>query len=101
VQQSFAALPPGGQIFIHEILLSETKDTPLVATAFSMCMVWVTEGKQFALHELEQLLTEAGFEEITLSPAYGYYSLVSAKKGASTKKDSAVISEKDGKVLSE
>jgi cyclopropane fatty-acyl-phospholipid synthase-like methyltransferase len=101
VQQSFAALPPGGQIFIHEILLSETKDTPLVATAFSMCMVWVTEGKQFALHELEQLLTEAGFEEITLSPAYGYYSLVSAKKGVSTKKDSAVISEKNGKVLSE
>jgi cyclopropane fatty-acyl-phospholipid synthase-like methyltransferase len=77
---SFEALPKGGKIYLHEILLSDTKDSPLVATSFSMCMVWVTEGKQFTASELHQLLTECGFEDISITPSYGYYSLISARK---------------------
>ncbi|MBD2436643.1 methyltransferase [Nostoc sp. FACHB-110] len=79
-RSSFAALPKGGKIYLHEILLSDTKDSPLVATAFSLCMVWVTEGKQFTAREIQQLLTECGFVDISITPTYGYYSLISATK---------------------
>ncbi|NJR76740.1 MAG: methyltransferase domain-containing protein [Scytonema sp. CRU_2_7] len=79
-RRSFEALPKGGHIYLHEILLSDTKDSPLVATSFSMCMVWVTEGKQFTADELHQLLTECGFEDILVTPTSGYYSLVSGRK---------------------
>ncbi|MBW4562755.1 MAG: class I SAM-dependent methyltransferase [Mojavia pulchra JT2-VF2] len=79
-RRSFEALPKGGRIYLHEILLSDTKDNPLVATSFSMCMVWVTEGKQFTAGELHQLLTECGFADILITPTYGYYSLISGTK---------------------
>ncbi|WP_211176048.1 methyltransferase [Brasilonema sp. UFV-L1] len=79
-RRSFEALPSGGHIYLHEILLSDTKDSPVVATSFSMCMIWVTEGKQFTAGELEQILTECGFEDISVTPTYGYYSLITARK---------------------
>ncbi|NET60845.1 MAG: methyltransferase domain-containing protein [Symploca sp. SIO2E6] len=79
-QQSFDALPNGGRIYLHEILLADTKDSPLIATSFSMCLFWVTEGKQFSAAELEELLQQAGFEEISIVQTYGYYSLVSGRK---------------------
>lgn len=79
-RKSFEALPKGGKIYLHEILLSDTKDSPLVATTFSMCMIWVTEGKQFASSEVHQLLTECGFKDISITTTYGYYSLVSGTK---------------------
>ncbi len=79
-KQSFEALPSGGRIYLHEILLADTKDSPLIATSFSMCLFWITEGKQFSGAELDQLLQSAGFEEISIVQTYGYYSLVSARK---------------------
>ena len=38
-KRSYAALPPGGRIFLHEVVLNDTKDGPLVAAAFSMEML--------------------------------------------------------------
>jgi hypothetical protein len=43
-------------------------------------MIFFTQGKQFTAGELEKLLGEAGFEEITLTPTNGYYSLVTGRK---------------------
>ncbi len=64
----------------QEILLSDTKDSPLIATSFSMCLFWITEGKQFSAAKFDQLLQSAGFSEISIVQTYGYYSLVSARK---------------------
>jgi predicted O-methyltransferase YrrM len=79
-QKSFEALPAGGRIYIHEILLSDPKDGPVVATSLSMCMIWATQGQQFTAGELNQLLTKCGFEDISITKTYGYYALISAKK---------------------
>ena len=79
-RQSFESLPPGGRIYLHEMLLEDTRDAPLAATSFSMNMIFFAEGKQFTAGELEELLGEAGFEEIALTPTYGYYSLVTGRK---------------------
>jgi O-methyltransferase domain/Dimerisation domain len=79
-RQSFESLPSGGRIYLHEMLLEDTRDDPLAATSFSMNMIFFTQGKQFTAGELEELLGEAGFEEIALKPTYGYYSLVTGRK---------------------
>lgn len=79
-RKSFEVLPPGGRIYVHEVLLDDAKDAPLAATSFSMNMMFFTEGKQFTAAELEHLLTEAGFVEPVTEQTYSYYSLVSARK---------------------
>ena len=76
---AFAALPAGGRILIHEMLLNDAADGPLAAALFSVLMLG-TRGKQFAYHELEELVTTAGFVDVRVTHTYGYYSLVSATK---------------------
>jgi len=79
-KKAFNVLPIGGHIFLHEMLLDDTKDGPLVASTFSMVMLLATKGKQFTAQELDELLQEAGFQGVTVTPTYAYYSLVSARK---------------------
>ena len=79
-RRSFAALPGGGRIYLHEMLLADTADGPLPAAAFSLNMLFANEGKQFTAPELEALLTTTGFRDLTVTPTSGYYSLVSARK---------------------
>jgi hypothetical protein len=78
-KRSFEALPPGGRIFLHEVVLNDTKDGPLVAVAFSMEML-ALRGKQYSADELDLMLQEAGFTGTTVTPTYAYYALVSATK---------------------
>jgi acetylserotonin N-methyltransferase len=76
---SFAALPPGGRIYLHEMLVDDTADGPLSAAMFSVMMLG-TRGKQFTPGQLRQLLEGAGFSDFQVTAAYGYYSLVSATR---------------------
>ena len=79
-RRSFEVLPSGGQILLHEIPLDDTKTGPLHAASFSVCLFWVTEGKQYSVAEMEGMLSSCGFCDITVTPTYGYYVLVSARK---------------------
>lgn len=79
-KRAFEALPKGGRIFIHELLLSDTKDAPLAGITDSMVMMLFTAGKQRTLGEFESILAEAGFRDVALVPTYGYYSVVHARK---------------------
>jgi hypothetical protein len=73
-------LPAGGQILIHEMLLDDTHDGPSTAAAFSFYMLVGTKGQQFTAAELSAMLGDAGFNEVSITPAHGYYALVSAQK---------------------
>ncbi len=79
-KRTFDALPSGGRIFIHEVLLADTKDAPLVGITDSMHMMFFTEGKQRSAGEFESILAESGFRDMALTPTYGYYSVVQARK---------------------
>ncbi|MGB3759948.1 MAG: methyltransferase [Rivularia sp. (in: cyanobacteria)] len=79
-KSSFEALPKGGRIYLHEMLLNDTKDAPVAATSYSMCMIWWTQGKQYTASEVNRLLKEAGFEDISITSTHSYFSLVSATK---------------------
>ncbi|MEO8315151.1 MAG: methyltransferase [Pseudomonadota bacterium] len=80
-RKSFEALPAGGRILLHEILLNDDDSGPLAASAFSLLMLMGTKGRQYSLPELRQFLESAGFADIeAVGTGGGYYSLVSARK---------------------
>jgi acetylserotonin N-methyltransferase len=77
---AFAALPPGGRIYLHEILINDEGSGPLAAASFAMLMLVGTKGRQYSFAELAQTLEGAGFVDARATSTYGYYSLVSAVK---------------------
>ncbi|MEX1056209.1 MAG: methyltransferase, partial [Natronospirillum sp.] len=80
-RKSFAALPSGGRICLQEMLLEEDGNAPAPAVAFSFMMAWGTKGQQFTLAQLQEILGQAGFSDIQAQRSYGYYSLVTGRKG--------------------
>jgi len=80
-RRSFEALPSGGRIFLHEILMDDDYTGPYPAAAFSLLMLIGTLGKQYSLAEFAEILESAGFEQVQAQrTGGGYYSLVSARK---------------------
>src|SRR5690606_25006572 len=80
-RNSFDALPSGGRIFLHEILVDDDYTGPWPAAAFSIMMVLGTLGQQFSLAEFRDILEAAGFVDVQAErTGGGYYSLVSARK---------------------
>jgi acetylserotonin N-methyltransferase len=80
-KKSFAALPKGGRILLHEMLMDDDGCGPLPAAAFSVLMLLATRGKQYSLPEFRSILEDAGFTDVeAVQTGGGYYSLVSARK---------------------
>jgi len=77
---SFAALPPGGTLIIHDAHLNREKTGPLPVAEYSVILMHSTEGKCYSLAEMETLLHEAGFTEIQLQPTAADRSLITARK---------------------
>jgi acetylserotonin N-methyltransferase len=81
VRKSFEALPAGGRIVLHELLMDDDGCGPLPAAAFSLLMLLGTRGRQYSLPELRGFLQPAGFTGIeAFSTGGGYFSLVVAHK---------------------
>ena len=78
--KAFAALPSGGRIVLHEVLMNDNYDGPATAASFSLLMLLGTRGRQYSLPELTAILEAAGFTDVRSTPGGGYYSLVSARK---------------------
>jgi hypothetical protein len=78
-ERACEAMPSGGRIYLHEMLLDDDGAGPLTAVSFSMLMLG-TQGQQFTLPELRQLLEAAGFTDVEARQTYGYYSLVVGRK---------------------
>ena len=78
--RTFDALPPGGRIMLHEMLLDEDGGGPVTAASFSMLMLLATQGQQFTAGELKEILTRAGFTRIGVTPTHHYYSVVTGYK---------------------
>ena len=79
-RRAFAALPSGGTINLHEMLLNDDGSGPRTAAAFSVLMALGAQGQQFTFGQLESLLTEAGFTGIECRSTSPLYSLVRGRK---------------------
>ena len=80
LQKSFDTLPTGGRIYLHEILLHDTKDTPCAAASYSLAVSLFYGNKLFTFHELEELLQTFNFENIEMIQTHSYCSLISGRK---------------------
>lgn len=78
-RRAFRALPPGGSVVLHEMLLEEGGG-PLSVALFSLTMFAATRGRQRTGRQLGALLAGAGFRAVEVVPAGGYFSLVLARK---------------------
>ncbi|MCC7462464.1 MAG: ubiquinone/menaquinone biosynthesis protein [Gammaproteobacteria bacterium] len=76
VEQSHAYLPPGGRIYIHEMLLNDNGVSPAAVTGYSVDMALYTGGKQYSAAELGAMLQGAGFGRVTCTHTHGYFWLV-------------------------
>ena len=79
-QKSFDILPSGGRIYLHEILLNDTRTTPCAAVSYSLAVSLFYGNKLFTFNELEELLQTCGFETTKVIHTYSYYSLISGRK---------------------
>jgi acetylserotonin N-methyltransferase len=78
--RAFEALPSGGRILLHEMLLDDDGAGPATAASFSMLMLLATQGQQFTFGELKEILEGAGFAAIESRHTYGYYSITTGYK---------------------
>ena len=60
---SFAALPAGGLIVIHDAFLNAEKNGPLHVAEYSVLLMHSSEGRCYSTREMEQYLMEAGFRD--------------------------------------
>jgi hypothetical protein len=79
-RHAFAALPAGGTINVHEMLLNDDAAGPRTAAAFSVLMAASTQGQQFTFAQLESLLTDAGFADIECCSTSPLHSVVRGHK---------------------
>ncbi|MEJ2087144.1 MAG: methyltransferase [Gammaproteobacteria bacterium] len=80
-RKSYDALPHGGRILLHEMLVNDDGCGPLTTLSFSILMLIGTRGRQYSLAELRRILEGAGFVNVgAVQTGSGYYSLVSASK---------------------
>jgi hypothetical protein len=75
------ALAPGGRVLVHEMILSDGKDGPLPAAAYSMVMLFVAQGRQRSAREISAVLAGAGFADLRVTMTSGGYAVISGRKG--------------------
>jgi cyclopropane fatty-acyl-phospholipid synthase-like methyltransferase len=80
MRRAFAALPAGGSIHIHEMLLEDNANGPVAPALYSLAMRIGTLGKQFTVPELREALQGVGFRDVSVQNTTHYFSLLSARK---------------------
>lgn len=81
--KSFAALPPGGMVVIHDAHVNREKSGPLAVAAYSVFLMASTEGKCYSIGEMELMLDEVGFANFEFRTTAVDHSIVTARKPTS------------------
>jgi acetylserotonin N-methyltransferase len=76
LRRAHDALPPAGRVWVHEMILDDVQAGPAAAAAYSMIMVFVTQGRQRSAPELAALLSGAGFTDIQVTMTTGGFALL-------------------------
>ena len=66
--KSTAALPAGGRILIHDMLLDDDKSGPLWAAEYSVLLSTITQGRLYSAAEIGGWLADLGFTIIARAP---------------------------------
>jgi hypothetical protein len=79
-ERAYAALPPGGRVLVHEMLLDADRVGPTHALGYSMIMVFVAQGRQRSADEIRGFLGAAGFRDLEVTPTANGYALIAGTK---------------------
>jgi hypothetical protein len=80
LRASFAALPPGGLLVIHDAHLNADRTGPLPVAAYSVMLMHGTEGRCYSAAEMFDRTAAAGFRDQAFVETAGDRSLVIAGK---------------------
>jgi SAM-dependent methyltransferase len=80
LEKSYAALPPGGLIVVHDRHLNRSKTGPLRIAAHSVFLMAGTEGRYYSVAEIEAFLGHAGFTAPKYRDVLLDYSILTARK---------------------
>jgi hypothetical protein len=78
--KSFAALPAGGLLVIHDAHLNADKTGPLPVAKYSALLMHSTQGRCYATSEMERYLAKAGFARMTFRATVADRSAITARK---------------------
>jgi methylase of polypeptide subunit release factors len=78
--KSFASLPTGGRIIIHERPYEETRSGPLAVAAVTMLALMRGEGGRYSSDDYAGMLSDVGFVDIELKRTTGYWSIITGRK---------------------
>lgn len=80
IDKSFAALPRGGTLVIHDMHIDALKRGPLPVAAYSALLMTITEGRCYSVAEIETYLGKAGFRNAQFRPTAADRSVITAHK---------------------
>ena len=78
--KSFAALPSGGKIVIHDAHINASKTGPLPVAAYSALLMTIAEGKCYSEAEMNEYLRNAGFTDPKYATTAADRSVITALK---------------------
>jgi ribosomal protein RSM22 (predicted rRNA methylase) len=80
ISKAFTSLESGGLFLVHEKLLNSTRTGPLATAMVSLDMLYWTEGQQYSVEKLQEMMEKAGFLNFFSISTMGYWSLSGAYK---------------------
>ena len=81
LEKSVAALPHGGRLLIHDMLLDDDKSGPLWAAEYSVLLTTVTQGRLYSAAEIGGWLAELGMRIMARAPTALGRSVLIASRG--------------------
>ena len=80
LDRSFAALPPGGLVVVHDAFLNRAKTGPLHVAEYSVLLMHASEGRCYSTAEMETYLGAAGFVDPHYSEGAAARGIMTARK---------------------
>jgi predicted O-methyltransferase YrrM len=80
VARSFATMPPGGLLVIHDAFINADKTGPLPVAEYSAILMHSTQGKCYATSEYERFLGRAGFDTVTFASTAADRGVMTARR---------------------
>ncbi len=80
VNRCAAALPAGGRLLIHDVLLNDALDGPLPVALYSAALFSMTEGRAYSAAEFQDWLRAAGLTPENIVPTLAHCAVLTSTK---------------------
>lgn len=80
VERFASALPTGGRLLIHDVLLNDDHSGPLPIALYSAALFMLTEGRAYSAREFQAWLTDAALALLPITPTLVHCAVVGGRK---------------------